>query len=115
TFGRLRYLFGGDRPSQTTRLARFPSRIDGLRLGSKLHQGGISQMTPPSPEAQDQRLPPILRRSSSNTMPSCSKAPRGLFVLLRVIRIFTDISISPDPSLRQCSSCYTVRAGRNLP
>ncbi len=48
-------------------------------------------------------------------MPSCSKAPRGLFVLLRVRRIFTPISISPGPSLRQCSSCYTVRAGRNLP
>jgi hypothetical protein len=48
-------------------------------------------------------------------MPSYSKAPRGLFVLLRVRRIFTPISISPGPSLRQCSSCYTVRAGRNLP
>ena len=27
TFGRLRYLLGGDRPSQTTRLARSPSRM----------------------------------------------------------------------------------------
>jgi hypothetical protein len=57
----------------------------------------------------------MLRKKSSNAMPGYSKAPRGLFVLLRVIRIFTDISISPDPSLRQYSSCYTVRAGRNLP
>ena len=48
-------------------------------------------------------------------MPSCSKAPRGLFVLLRVTRIFTRSSISPGPSLRQCSDCYAVRAGRNLP
>ena len=48
-------------------------------------------------------------------MSSCSKAPRGLFVLLRVGRIFTAISISPGPSLRHHSSCYTVRAGRNLP
>jgi hypothetical protein len=48
-------------------------------------------------------------------MPSCSKAPRGLFVLLRVGRIFTAISISPGLSSRQCSSCYTFRAGRNLP
>ena len=48
-------------------------------------------------------------------MPSCSKAPRGLLVLLRVGRIFTAISISPGPSLRQCSSCYAIRAGRNLP
>ena len=48
-------------------------------------------------------------------MSSCSKAPRGLFVLLRVSRIFTAISISPGPLLRHCSSCYTFRAGRNLP
>jgi hypothetical protein len=48
-------------------------------------------------------------------MPSCSKAPRGLFVLLRGTRIFTGISISPSPTLRQRSSCYTIRAGRNLP
>ena len=48
-------------------------------------------------------------------MPSYSKAPRGLFVLSRVTRIFTGISISPSPTLRQRSSCYTIRAGRNLP
>ncbi len=29
TFGRLRYLLGGDRPSQTTHLARSPTRITG--------------------------------------------------------------------------------------
>jgi hypothetical protein len=48
-------------------------------------------------------------------MTSYSKAPRGLFVLLRVTRIFTRTSISPGPSLRQCSTRYTFRAGRNLP
>jgi hypothetical protein len=48
-------------------------------------------------------------------MSGYSKAPRGLLVLLRVGRIFTAISISPGLSLRQCSSCYAVRAGRNLP
>ncbi len=48
-------------------------------------------------------------------MASCSKAPRGLFVLLRVTRIFTRTSISPGPSLRQCSTRYAIRAGRNLP
>ena len=48
-------------------------------------------------------------------MPSYSKAPRGLFVLLRVKGIFTPISISPGPSLRQRPTCYAIRAGRNLP
>ena len=32
-----------------------------------------------------------------------------------VTRIFTGISISPSPSLRQRPSRYTFRAGRNLP
>ena len=46
---------------------------------------------------------------------SCSKAPRGLFVLPRVGRIFTASSISPGSSLRQRPDRYTFRAGRNLP
>jgi hypothetical protein len=48
-------------------------------------------------------------------MSSCSKAPRGLFVLLRVTCIFTGISISPEPSSRQRPDRYAFRAGRNLP
>ena len=48
-------------------------------------------------------------------MSSYSKAPRGLFVLLRVRSIFTPISVSPGPSLRQCPIHYAFRAGRNLP
>ena len=48
-------------------------------------------------------------------MASYSKAPWGLSVLVRVIRIFTDDPISPSPSSRQRSSRYSIRAGRNLP
>ena len=48
-------------------------------------------------------------------MASCSKAPRGLSVLLRVTRIFTGTTISPGPSLRQRPDRYAFRAGRNLP
>ena len=61
------------------------------------------------------RLPPMLRSCRSLTMTSCSKAPRGLFAPARVTSIFTGISISPDPSLRQCPDRYAIRAGRNLP
>ena len=46
---------------------------------------------------------------------SCSKAPRGLFVLARVGRIFTATSISPGPPSRQRPDRYTIRAGRNSP
>ena len=115
TFGRLRYLLGGDRPSQTAHLARSPTRFHGMGLESKHNQGGISRLAPPRLTPQLHSLPPILHRPCPNSMPSYSKAPRGLFVLLRVRRIFTPISISPGPSSRQCSSCYTIRAGRNLP
>ena len=48
-------------------------------------------------------------------MPSCSKAPWGLSVLVRVTGIFTGNAISPSPSLRQCPYHYAIRAGRNLP
>ena len=72
-------------------------------------------MAPPKLTLQLHSLPPILHRIHPNTMPGYSKAPRGLFVLLRVGRIFTAISISPGPSKRQRPSRYSIRAGRNLP
>ena len=57
----------------------------------------------------------MLRMTAPGPMPSCSKAPRGLFVLSWVTRIFTGTAISPSPLLRQRSSRYSFRAGRNLP
>ena len=48
-------------------------------------------------------------------MSSCSKAPRGLFVLVRTDGIFTANALSPSPSLRQYPDRCTIRAGRNLP
>ena len=57
----------------------------------------------------------MLRTHRLVSRPSCSKAPRGLFVLSWGTRIFTGTSISPSPLSRQCSSRYSFRAGRNLP
>ena len=57
----------------------------------------------------------MLRNQRLVSRPRCSKAPRGLFVLSWVTRIFTGTSISPSPLSRQCSSRYSLRAGRNLP
>jgi len=72
-------------------------------------------VAPPKLALQLQSLPPMLHRRNSNAMPGYSKAPRGLFVRVRENGIFTTTSISPSPSLRQCSSHYTIRAGQNLP
>src|SRR5213083_454726 len=57
----------------------------------------------------------MLRMHRLVSRPRCSKAPRGLFVLSWVTRIFTGTAISPSPLLRQRSSRYSFRAGRNLP
>ena len=61
------------------------------------------------------RLPPILYVIYRTSMSACSQSPWGLSVQSRVTCIFTGTSISPGPSLRQCPSRYTFRAGRNLP
>ena len=50
-----------------------------------------------------------------NPIPSYSKAPWGLSVLLRVTGIFTGTTISPSLLLRQFPDRYAFRAGRNLP
>jgi hypothetical protein len=78
-------------------------------------KSGISPFPPPPPQGRLQWVPPILRIVCPDPMASCSKAPRGLFVLLWVTRIFTGLSISPGPSSRQCPDRYAFRAGRNLP
>jgi len=115
TFALLRYLLGGDRPSQTAQLARSPARLHGPGLGHNATQGGISRMAPPQPELRLRRLPPILRSAPSWPIPACSKGPRGLSVLPRGTGIFTGTSISPSRSLRQCSGSYAIHARRNLP
>ncbi len=61
------------------------------------------------------KLPPTLYSRAQHAMTGCSKAPWGLSVLRRGMRIFTHATTSPNLSLRQRPSRYTIRAGRNLP
>jgi hypothetical protein len=81
TFARLRYLLGGDRPSQTARLPGSKSLIQMILLELHRHEGGISLVTPCKPEPADQRLPPMLRTQRRNSTAGCSKGAWGLFVL----------------------------------
>ncbi len=85
TFGSLRYLFGGDHPSQTARHAVSPRG-----LGPRRAEGGISTSAPRGLAAAPQSLPPMLHTARPGPAQSCSKGARGL-------------------------SRYTIRAGRNLP
>ena len=114
TFGRLRYTFGGDRPSQTARLTRSRHLLH-VRLEFRYRKGGIPRAALHQPKPMLPCLPPILCVQYQNPMPGYSKAPWGLSVQSRVTCIFTGISISPGPPLRQCPNRYTFRAGRNLP
>ena len=115
TFVRLRYILGGDRPSQTTRLALFTARIYGAVLEIQYTKGGISRLAPHQPQPVLPSLPPILSEMHRTPIPSCNKGSRGLSVLTRVASIFTGATVSPGPSWRQRSSRYAIRAGRNLP
>ena len=112
TFGRLRYLLGGDRPSQTAHLAGSSIFVE---LGPKLQKSGISRATPQILAYLLQSLPPILHIYNPSPVPSYSKAPRGLFVLSRVLGILTETPISPSLRRRQRPNRYAIRAGRNLP
>ena len=85
------------------------------RLESTTEKSGISTTAPLRLAPKLQSLPPILHIPVLDSMPSCSKAPWGLFVLSRVGRIFTANAISPSLWLRQRPSRYAIRAGRNLP
>ena len=115
TFVRLRYILGGDRPSQTTRLELSSARIHGALLEIQYTKGGISRLAPRQPQPALQSLPPILDNASQTPTSSCSKGSRGLSVLPRVLGIFTENSISLSHWLRQRGNRYAIRAGRNLP
>ena len=72
-------------------------------------------MTPPQLALGLHSLPPILHMTVPSPMSGYSKAPRGLFVLPQVARVFTGTAISPSPPPRQWPSRSTIHAGRNLP
>ena len=72
-------------------------------------------MAPPDLTARLRCLPAMLHITNQNTISDYSKGSQGLSVLLRVPDTFLWITISPRSSLRQRSSRYTIRAGRNLP
>ena len=76
--------------------------------------GGIPLVTPQALASLLQSLPPILYIARQSPIPGCSKAPRGLSVLPRVTCVFTGITNSPSPLLRQRPVRYTFRAGQFL-
>ena len=80
TFERLRYLLGGDRPSQTARLTVSPDRIHGRRLGNQQYKSGIPRAAPHMLAHMLPSLPPILYMEYRSPVSSYSEAPWGLSV-----------------------------------
>ena len=115
TFARLRYILGGDRPSQTPHQTLSQGRIHGAWLGFRQNKGGISRLAPRTLACPLQSLPPILHMLYQGPISGYSKGSRGLSVLVRLRGIFTSTTISPSPLLRQWGSRYAIRARRNLP
>ncbi len=115
TFARLRYILGGDRPSQTTHQTVSSTRIHSSELELQNNQGGISRLTPPMLAHRFQSLPPILHRPARSSLSSYSKGAQGLSVFPRVDGICAANTISLSRRPRQRGSRYAIRAGRNLP
>src|SRR5919204_894294 len=92
-----------------------PEPDNGLGLEAQNTKGGIPRVAPRELALPLHSLPPILDNESQTPMSSCSKGSRGLSVQPRVLGIFTETTVSPDPSKRQRPSRYAIRAGRNLP
>src|SRR5439155_11833930 len=77
-------------------------------------KGGIPRLAPRGLASPLHSLPPILDNVHQTSTSSCSKGSRGLSVQPRVFGIFTETTISPDPSLRQRPSRYSIRSARNF-
>ena len=95
TFERLRYLFGGDRPSQTAHLTMSPDQIHGHKLEFQYSKSGIPRVTPQNLTTLFPSLPLILYIKYRDPISGYSEAPWGLSVLPRVTGIFTGTTISP--------------------
>src|SRR5205085_5220959 len=74
-----------------------PGPDHGAELEAQNTKGGIPRVTPRGLASPLHSLPPILDNESQTPTSSCSKGSRGLSVQPRVLGIFTETTISPDP------------------
>src|SRR5699024_11593348 len=91
-----------------------PEPGNGPGLEYSYSQSGIPPAPPRKLALTFPRRPPILYKLHKYSISNYSKAPRGLSVQSRVMRIFTHSIISSGISLRQCPSRCIFRAVRNL-
>jgi len=102
TFIQLWYSFRVRRPSETTHHAGSP-----FKKGEKTQSARVV--------SHERKLPPILHTRIFFSVQGYSQGAQGLTVYLRVLRIFTENSISLSPRWRQRGDHETIHAGQNLP
>src|SRR5437773_11906428 len=107
--------FGRRPPQSNCPPDAVPDPDYGIGLEARNAKGGIPRVAPRELAPALHSLPPILDNTPQTPTSSCSKGSRGLSVQPRVLGIFTETTVSPEPSLRQRPSRYAIRAGRNLP
>ena len=122
TFGRLRYLLGGDRPSQTAHLTLSPPPDKGGGLEGQYSQGSIPPMPPPKLALRFPRLLPILYKLYQHSISGCSKSSTGSFrpvagnLHLHRYYNFTESLVETVPrSLRLSCGSELTRQGISLP
>ena len=115
TFERLRYSFGGDRPSQTAHLTMSPSPLQGCWLEFQYHKDGIPTSTPHMPKHMLPCVPSILCMQHRNPISGYSKAPWGLSVLSRVTGIFTRYYNFAGRAVETVPKSLRLSCGQNLP
>src|SRR3954451_9952944 len=80
TFGRLRYILGGQPPQSNCPPDTVHHPDHGMVLEAQTTKGGISRVTPQQPKPLVHCLPPILSEIPQTPISSCSKGSRGLSV-----------------------------------
>src|SRR5919202_2397546 len=91
-----------------------PDPDHGIGLEAQNAKGGIPRLPPRELALPLHRLPPILDNAFRTPTSSCSKGSRGLSVQPRVLGIFTETTVSTDPSLRQSTTRCIIRAARTF-
>ncbi len=104
---RLRYILGGDRPSQTTHLTRSSRRDNGRKLGCQRRGWPAGDLRLAS---LVRSLPPILYDE-----PAANAGPQRFTGLSVLLQVATTSAISPGLWLETASKSLRLRAGRNLP
>src|SRR4029077_16119313 len=122
TFELLRYLLGGDRPSQTAQIALSTARIHGTELEFKHNKGGVSSCGSPSTGVPGSQPPPYTTDHGPKTNTILQLRFTGSFRLVAgMLHLHNNYSFTESlvetviRSLRHSCRSELTRQGTSLP